>query len=60
MPPEITLLRDLSLDDALQLLRPAMIFAVGVGVYAVIIFTGLCAFSHLDGDSAMPPVRRHR
>ena len=38
MPPEITLLRDLSLDDALQLLRPAMIFTVGVGVYAVIIF----------------------
>ena len=35
MPPEITLLRDLSLDDALQLLRPAMIFTVGVGVYAV-------------------------
>ena len=38
MPPEIILLRDLSLDDALQLLRPAMIFTVGVGVYAVIIF----------------------
>ena len=38
MPPEITLLRDLSLDDALQLLRPAMIFTVGVGVYAIIIF----------------------
>ena len=38
MPPELESLRDLSLNQALQLLEPAIIFTVGVAIYAVIIF----------------------
>ncbi len=38
MPPELDLLRELSLTEAIELLRPAGIFTVGVGIYAVIIF----------------------
>lgn len=38
MPPEADLLRQLNLNDALELLRPAAMFAVGVAIYAVMIF----------------------
>ena len=38
MPPELEPLRELSLNEALQLLEPALIFTVGVAVYAIIIF----------------------
>ena len=38
MNPEIDLLRQLSLNEAVNLLRPAAIFAVGVAIYAVLIF----------------------
>ncbi len=38
MTPEVDLLRELSLNEAINLLRPAAIFAVGVAIYAVVIF----------------------
>lgn len=38
MNPEFDLLRQLNLNEALELLRPAAIFAVGVAIYAVLIF----------------------
>lgn len=38
MPPEADLLRQLNLNDALELLQPAATFAVGVAIYAVLIF----------------------
>lgn len=38
MPPELDQLRQLNLNEALELLRPAAIFAVGVAIYAVLIF----------------------
>ncbi len=38
MTLELDLLRQLNINDALNLLRPAMIFTVGVAIYAVIIF----------------------
>ncbi len=38
MIPEVELLGQLNLNEALELLRPAAIFAVGVAIYAVLIF----------------------
>ena len=38
MPSELETLRELSLNEALQLLEPAIIFTVGVAVYAILIF----------------------
>ena len=38
MPPELELLRELSLTEALNLLEPAIVFTIGVAIYAVIIF----------------------
>ena len=38
MPPELEALRQLNLNEALQLLEPAIIFAVGVAIYAIVIF----------------------
>ena len=38
MPPEIDLLQQLNLRDAVELLRPATIFTVGVAIYAIVIF----------------------
>ena len=38
MPPELETLRELSLNEALQLLEPAIIFTIGVAVYAILIF----------------------
>ena len=38
MPPELDLLQQLNLREALELLRPAMIFTVGVAIYAIVIF----------------------
>ena len=38
MPPELDLLQQLNLNEALNLLRPAMIFTVGVAIYAIVIF----------------------
>ena len=38
MPPELETLRELSLNEALQLLEPAIIFTVGVAIYAILIF----------------------
>ena len=38
MPPELEPLRELDLNEALELLQPAIIFAVGVAIYAVLIF----------------------
>ena len=38
MPPELDVLRQLNILDAVELLRPAMIFTVGVAIYAIIIF----------------------
>ncbi len=38
MPPEVDSLRELNLNEALQLLEPALIFTIGVAIYAVLIF----------------------
>ncbi len=38
MPPEVDLLRQLNLNDAINLLRPAGMFTVGVAIYAILIF----------------------
>ena len=38
MTPEVDLLRELNLADAVNLLQPAAMFAVGVAIYAVMIF----------------------
>ena len=38
MTPEFDLLRQLNINEAVNLLRPAMIFTVGVAIYAVVIF----------------------
>ena len=38
MPPELDQLRQLDLNEALELLRPAAIFTVGVAIYAILIF----------------------
>ena len=38
MPPELDLLRELDLNEALELLQPAILFAIGVAIYAVLIF----------------------
>ena len=38
MPPELDLIRQLNLNDGVNLLRPAMIFTVGVAIYAILIF----------------------
>ena len=38
MTPEFDLLKQLNVNEALSLLRPAMIFTVGVAIYAVVIF----------------------
>jgi len=38
MPPELDPLRELNLNEALDLLQPAIAFTVGVAIYAVIIF----------------------
>ena len=38
MPPELDVLRQLNFQDAVELLRPAMFFTVGVAIYAIIIF----------------------
>ena len=38
MTPEVDLLRQLSLSEAVNLLRPAALFAVGVAIYSVLIF----------------------
>ena len=38
MPLELDLLRELDLNEALELLQPAIIFAVGVAIYAILIF----------------------
>ena len=38
MPPELETLQDLNLDEALRLLEPAIIFTVGVAIYAILIF----------------------
>ena len=38
MPPEFDLLRELNFADAVNLLQPAAIFAVGVAIYAILIF----------------------
>ena len=38
MTPEVDLLKQLNVNEALSLLRPAMIFTVGVAIYAIIIF----------------------
>ena len=38
MPPELEALRGLSLNDALQQLEPAILFTVGVAIYAILIF----------------------
>ena len=38
MPPELDLLKQLNLREGLELLRPAMIFTVGVAIYAIVIF----------------------
>jgi hypothetical protein len=38
MPPELDPLRQLNLADAAELLRPAMLFTVGVAIYAILIF----------------------
>ena len=38
MPPELDPLRQLSLNEALDLLQPAIAFTVGVAIYAVVIF----------------------
>ena len=38
MPPELDIVRDLRLAEALQLLEPAITYAVGVAIYAIVIF----------------------
>ena len=38
MSPELDSLRQLSLNEAIQLLQPAIAFAIGVAIYAVVIF----------------------
>ena len=38
MPPELDLLRELNLEEALQVLEPAAIFAVGIAIYAIVVF----------------------
>ena len=38
MTPEVELLSQLSLSEAVELLRPATLFAVGVAIYAAVIF----------------------
>ena len=38
MPPEVDLLRQLNLNEAVNLLRPAGMFTVGVAIYAILIF----------------------
>ena len=38
MPPEFDLLRELNIAEAVNLLQPAAIFAVGVAIYAILIF----------------------
>ena len=38
MPTEVDLLRQLNFNEAVNLLRPAAIFAVGVAIYAILIF----------------------
>ena len=38
MTPEVDLLKELNLADAVNLLQPAMMFAVGVAIYAIMIF----------------------
>ena len=38
MPPELDPLRELNLNEALELLQPAILFAIGVAIYAVLIF----------------------
>ena len=38
MPPELDPLRELNLSEALELLQPAILFAIGVAIYAVLIF----------------------
>ena len=38
MAPEVDLLRQLNLSEAVDLLRPAAIFALGVAIYAILVF----------------------
>ena len=38
MTPDVDLLRQLNLTDAVSLLQPATMFAVGVAIYAIVIF----------------------
>lgn len=38
MPPELDFLRQLNFNEAVNLLRPAAVFTVGVGIYAILIF----------------------
>ena len=38
MPPEVDILNQLNLNEAVTLLRPAGMFAVGVAIYAILIF----------------------
>ena len=38
MPPELDFLRQLNFNEAVTLLRPASVFTVGVGIYAILIF----------------------
>ena len=38
MPPDANLLRELNLNEAVNLLRPATLFTVGVAIYAILIF----------------------
>ena len=38
MPPELDFLRQLNFNEAVDLLRPATVFTVGVGIYAILIF----------------------
>ena len=38
MPPELDLLRELNLEEALQVLEPAAIFVVGIAIYAIVVF----------------------
>ena len=38
MPPDVNLLQELNLEEAVKLLQPATLFAVGVAIYAIVIF----------------------
>ena len=38
MTPDVDLLRELNLTDAVNLLQPATLFAIGVAIYAILIF----------------------